>query len=508
MSGPSLAAEYRARLAASAAESEGGLPGPVAADIEWALTVLDELPSVEPGRWPPAPLPPPTAPLLSVASARAGDDLAGAGVAALAAGIAAGSVSPVAVVEALLARSARLKPELQVWALLAGDAALAAAREREAEQRAGSARGPLHGVPLGVKDIIDVAGLPTRANSAARADAPPATLDAAAVIRLREAGAVVLGKTATTEFAYMEPSGARNPWNPAHTPGGSSSGSAAGVAARLVPGALGTQTAGSVLRPAAYCGVVGFKPTTERVSRAGVLPLAWSLDHVGTLTRSVADTALLYAVLSGAAPIRRETRAPLLGLAPDFLASRSDAATRAMLHRTAAALTRAGAEVEAVDLEPLGLPALAAHQAVMAAEVSAYHLGAHGDRLAALGPRLRALIHAGGLLPAQALLHAQGVRRRLWERWGPVLARYDAVLVPSAGGTAPEGLGFTGGPAFNAPWSFLGVPAISIPAAVAENGLPLGMQLVSAYGEDARLLATAAWCEAAIGFSGAPSLAM
>jgi Asp-tRNA(Asn)/Glu-tRNA(Gln) amidotransferase A subunit family amidase len=501
MSGPSLATEYRSHTGELTGADEP-LLAPVVERIERALTVLDGQPSAEPGRWPPAPLPPAVAPLVPVEPVRAGDDFTGASVAALAAGIAAGVVTPASVVEALIARSERLDPALHAWALLDGERALTAARAPETV-----ARGSLHGVPLGVKDIIDVAGLPTRANSAARASEAPAAADAPVIARLREAGALILGKTATTEFAFMDPSGARNPWNPAHTPGGSSSGSAAGVAARLVPGALGTQTAGSVLRPAAFCGIVGFKPSTERVNRAGVLPLAWSLDHVGTLTRRVADAALLYGAMTGATATPAEERPPRIGLAPAFLSEHTDAATREALARAITRLERAGATPEPVEVTALGPVSLAAHQVIMAAEVSAYHLGAHGDRLDQLGPRLRALIEAGRALTTRALLRAQGVRRLLWEAWNPVLARYDAVLVPSAPGTAPEGLASTGDSALNAPWSLLGVPAITLPVAVAENGLPLGMQLVAAYAEDARLLACAAWCEAALGFEAAPPLA-
>jgi len=335
------------------------------------------------------------------------------------------------------------------------------------------------------------------------------------VTLLRQAGALVLGKTATTEYAFADPAPTVNPWNPAHTPGGSSSGSAAGVAAGLVPGALGTQTAGSVLRPAAFCGIVGFKPTTERISRAGVIPLARSLDHVGTLTRSVADAALLYNVLSGAAETAAVERSPRLILCPDLLSGHTDDATRAALRSAGRALEQAGAEVRPIGgrlgrslTETFCDILLAVHQVIMAAEVAAQHLDAHPGDIDDLGPRLRAIVQVGALVPAHVLLAAQSCRvqcRRTWQE-DAELQRYDALIVPAAPGTAPRGLESTGDASLNAPWSLLGLPAITIPIALAENGLPLGMQLVAPYGEDARLLTAAQWCEQAIGFDARPEL--
>jgi aspartyl-tRNA(Asn)/glutamyl-tRNA(Gln) amidotransferase subunit A len=469
------------------------------------LDVLADLPSAEPGPWPP-PLPPAQAPAFRLQPVDDAADLAEAGVVALSSAVAAERITPVEIVAALIERATRVDPRISAWALLDADRTRAAAERRTDDARSGRLRGPLHGVPLGIKDIIDVAGLPTGANSAIRAGVAPATDDAESVARLRAAGAIILGKTHTTEFALSDPSPARNPWNTAHTPGGSSSGSAAGVAGRLIPGALGTQTAGSVLRPAAFCGIVGFKPSSGRVSRDGVIPLAWSLDHVGTLTRSVADAAALFAVLSGAAECRPSAGPPRLALAAGFLADHTDETTRQSLRSTAATLESAGARVETLDLTPLGAVAPAVQSVIMWSEVAAFHLGEHAARLHEIGPRLRATVQAGSLLPAQALLRAQGMRRLLHERWDRMLRAYDAVIVPAAAGTAPEGLDFTGDPSLNAPWTLLGVPAITIPTALAPNGLPLGMQLVAPYGEDARLLAVAHWCEQAVGFTEGPDL--
>jgi Asp-tRNA(Asn)/Glu-tRNA(Gln) amidotransferase A subunit family amidase len=489
--------------------------------LEEAIALLDDDPLIRGYPWPPAPLPPPTVPYIPPGRLRPGEDLTDAGVAAIASSIAAGVVSAEEVAEAFLQRAARLDPMLHVWAALDPERVRTTARWRDQALREGDPPRPLAGVPIGVKDIFNTDDYPTAANSRV----PPSFVnreDALCVSYLAIDGdAIILGKTATTEYAYADPSEARNPWNPAHTPGGSSSGSAAGVAARLMPAGLGTQTAGSVIRPAAFCGVVGFKPTTERISRLDVLPLAHSLDHVGTLTRSVADAALLYRVMTQAAEDLRETvprRYPgpwRLALWPDLLREHTDEATRAALRMAGATLERAGADITLVSSESefchtteFWERVLAVHAVIMAAEVSANHLDMHPDRIHDLGPRLRAIVEAGALVPAQALLRAQDWRWQYWWNWHELseAKNFDAVLVPSAPGTAPEGLQSTGDPSLNAPWTLFGVPSITIPITVAANGLPLGMQIVAPYGEDARLLAIAEWCESAIGFTARPNL--
>src|SRR2546426_5468390 len=264
-------------------------------------------------------------------------ELSALGVREAAAAIRAGALSPVELVDACLARIRALDGGLKAWAHVDERGARATAREREAEAREGRLRGPLHGVPVGVKDIFDVAGLPTTGGARPFAHTRP-SVDATAGTRPRAAGAIVLGKTVTTEFAYRDPAPTRNPWNLAHTPGGSSSGSAAAVAARMVPLALGSQTVGSVLRPAAYCGVVGFKPTHGLVPTAGVIPLAWSLDHVGVFTREVADAAAAFAVLARRSVAAEPCGPPRLALAPELRALRSaapGAGTRAPASRLA-----------------------------------------------------------------------------------------------------------------------------------------------------------------------------
>jgi len=412
---------------------------------------------------------------------------------AIAAGVAGGQLSVNQVAQQALARIRALDPRLHAWVCL-NPALEAEARTLDAEAAARRPRGPLHGVPIGVKDIFDVAGMSTRANSRLLAEAPPASADADCVARLRAAGALLVGKTATTEFAYADAAQTLNPWNPGHTPGGSSSGSAAAVAAGMVPAALGTQTAGSVLRPAAFCGIVGFKPSRGTVSRRGVYPLAWSLDTVGTLTRSVADARLLFGALSGPTQSNETALPPRLGYLADILPDRLQPAMGAALDGAAEALQRAGATLAEVTLPQGFAAALEAHHVIMIAEAAAYHLRSHGDRLDLLGPRLRDFVAAGSVVSGTAYLDAQRVRNDLITRTLPLFERCDALLAPAAPGPAPAGLASTGDPAFNAPWTLLGLPAITLCAGF-DGGLPLGLQLVGPPGSDWSLLALAEWCE-------------
>ncbi len=415
-----------------------------------------------------------------------------------------GAVSPGAIAAAALERIDALDGRLKAWATIDRVAVEVEAALLDREARAGAFRGPLHGVPIGVKDIYDVAGLPTRANASFLADAPPAARDAAAVAALRRAGALILGKTATTTFAMGDPAETVNPWNAAHTPAGSSSGSAAAVAAAMVPAALGTQTAGSVLRPASFCGIVGLKPSFGRVSRDGVIPFAWSLDTLGPLTRTVADAALLLGVMTrpdwqyepdaGAAGA-----APRLGFVPRLFPRRLHSEMERMLASAASRFAGAGARVDEVALPAEFDVALEAHHVIMTVEGAAFHSRTYGEHLHEYPPRLRTLVEAGLLLPATAYLEAQRVRADLFRRTLPLWQRFDALLVPAAAGQAPEGLDFTGDPSFNAPWTMFGLPAITLPGGRDAQGLPLGLQLVGRPRADEALLRVAAWCEGVLG---------
>jgi len=417
--------------------------------------------------------------------------------------IADGALTPSALLEACLRRIAATDDTVHAWVSVDEAGARATARERTEEARAGRRRGPLHGIPVAIKDVFHVAGMTTTCGAAPAFHAA-ATADATSVARLRAAGAVVLGKAHTTEFAYFEPGPTRNPWNPAHTPGGSSSGSAAAVGARMAPLALGTQTVGSVLRPAAYCGVVGFKGTYDLIPTDGVVPLAWSLDHVGVFARRVADVALALDVLAARPLGAPAISAPRLGVAEELL-ERATPEVAALIRATVDRFARAGATVPAVTLPPSFAGVHAAGRSVLEVEAAAYHEELYRAHAAQYRPRTRELIASGLTRPAVAYARAQRARLAFRRDVMPLLAEHDALLSPTAPSPAPEGLGATGDPWFCAPWSFAGVPAASLPIGVSSLGLPHAVQLVGAAGDDAKILAVAAWCERVVSFELSPS---
>lgn len=433
--------------------------------------------------------------------------------------IRARALSSVEYVQALLDRAASVDPRVQAWAALDGERALASAREADSATSSSIGDQPLLGVPFGAKDIFDSAELVTTAGFSPYSSRVPRR-DAEPVARLKRAGAILLGKMVTTQFAYADPSRTRNPWRDDRTPGGSSSGSAAGVAARLVPVAFGSQTAGSVLRPAAYNGVVGFKPTYGRVSKRGVLPLAWSLDHVGILSRSVADISLVLSAIAGPDPEDPHSdlaqpplslddpgsvRPPRLGLVREAL---NHATPRLREHVTAMAtrFEAAGARIEQVSLgESLEL-ILAVHHVIMQTETSAVHWQLLEQYPGGHQPRLHAYVEVGRLLPGNAYVHARRVRRRIRNAMQRSMRNVDAVLLPTAVDVAP-GRETTGDPSLQAPFSLVGFPSISLPSGVAQDeGLPLAIQLAALPWQEPRLLGVAAWCEAHLPPMPAPAL--
>jgi aspartyl-tRNA(Asn)/glutamyl-tRNA(Gln) amidotransferase subunit A len=414
-----------------------------------------------------------------------------------------GDLSPVALVDACLARIRVLDPTLQAWIHVdeAGTRTQAALREEEA--RSGKLRGPLHGIPVGIKDIFDVEGMPTTAGARAWAHTRPSR-DAAAVQMLRNRGAIVLGKTHTTQFAYRDPAPTRNPWNVEHTPGGSSSGSAVAVAARMVPLALGSQTVGSTLRPAAYCGIVGYKGVHGAIPTDGVVPLAWSLDHVGVFARSVGDLGLAleaYGIQHGIAL----TRTARFAIAPELLA-RAEPEIATSVQAAARALVAAGATVDELKLPASFAEIHAAGTMVLEAEAAAYHEPSFGKHAAEYGEGIRSLVEIGLTRPAAAYVRADRVRRRFREDAYRVLASYDALLGPTAPALPPRGLTWTGDASLCAPWSTAGFPSISLPTGVAPSGLPQAIQMVAVPERNEILLHVAAWCEGVLGFSAAPAL--
>jgi aspartyl-tRNA(Asn)/glutamyl-tRNA(Gln) amidotransferase subunit A len=421
------------------------------------------------------------------------------------AGMRAGAISPVDLVEALLERIAARDPTIQAWVCLDAEGARAAGRAAEQAWRGGNP-GPLCGVPIGIKDIIHARGLPTGANFAPFRDRQPG-FDATCVARLRAAGAIILGKVETTQFAGRDPSRTRNPWDLARTASGSSSGSAAAVAERMVPIALGTQTGGSVIRPAAYLGVVGFTPTYGRISRHGLLPRAFSFDTIGVMGRCVDDAALVASAMAG--PDRRdpttllrrrptwppspEGAAPRLVVVEDFL---DRSAPEAATHCAAAVerLAGAGARVRRARL-PVALDVLVAiHTVILLVEAAASQAELLPRYREHYAPGLRAQLEVGAAIPGAMYVRTQRLRRRVRSRLMVLLRGADALALPAVPDVAPDRS--TIGPNFcQAPWTVLGWPAITLPSGLSREGLPLGLQLVGAPFGEAALLAAARWAE-------------
>jgi len=413
----------------------------------------------------------------------------------------AGTLSASALMEALLDRIAAREPVVRAFAWFDPVQARRAAARSDALAAAGRATGPLHGLTFGVKDVLDTADMPSQYGSAIWAGHRPRA-DAACVALARRAGAIAVGKTVTTEFATRHPGPTSNPHNPAHTPGGSSSGSAAGAAAGFFHMGYGTQTAGSVIRPAAYCGVVGYKPSFGMLHRAGMKVMSESLDTIGVIARTVGDCALFMAGVTGrdlGDPEARPGRAPRLALCLGPTADQAAPETVALLERTAAAAAKAGATVTPLELPPAVTAGLAAHATVMNGE-SAEALAWELDHAAAqLSPILRERM-AEGRAPGPAALDAgRAAFAAARAAFADVAAPFDAILTPSAPGEAPEGLGWTGDPAFNALWTLLHVPCVTVPAGTGPKGLPLGVQLVAPFGKDREALAWAEWVRQVVG---------
>jgi Asp-tRNA(Asn)/Glu-tRNA(Gln) amidotransferase A subunit family amidase len=419
--------------------------------------------------------------------------------------LATGALPAAAYTQHLLAQIRARDANIQAWAALDEARAAALAAECDRRRAASPEHGALHGVPVGVKDIIDTADLPTERGSPAFAGHRPAR-DAAVVARLKRAGAFVLGKTVTTEFAFRHPGKTRNPWNPQHTPGGSSSGSAAAVAAGFVPAAIGTQTSGSVIRPAAFCGVVGFKPTFGLLPFAGTAQLSESLDQLGTFARSVADVALFTAQLVEGEAIPAEVppleRPPWIGVLARF--PWNDAEAEAQIHFEIAldALRSAGARVERLTLPEGFADANLVHRTIMLVEAARNLGGVQARARTLLSAALNRALDDGAAIAADSYRASLALRGALAERAHDLFARCEVVASPAAPGAAPRRLDTTGDPSFNLLWSLLGVPAITVPSGLAQNGLPFGLQLARDAGGDAHLLRVARWCEGALRFQG------
>lgn len=395
---------------------------------------------------------------------------------------------------------------MQAWVLVDRDAALETAKQRDAELANGNCRGPLHGIPLGIKDIVDVAGWPTAAGSRLKANDMAAT-DAPIVARLKEAGAVILGKTVTTQFASFDPPVTRNPWNLDRTPGGSSSGSAAAVAAGMCLGAVGSQTGGSITRPAAFCGISGIKPTYGKLPLEGILPLSAPMDHPGPLAPTVRDTVVLYAVMAGDSEKARDFPAdwnglcdqteipvPKLGALGGVFQEAADAEMLQCLLHALEHWIHAGAFMEPIALPEEFERVLPTHRLIMARGAANFHR----ERFAKLPddyqPAIRGLIEEGlNVSDAdwQTALEFQKSSRKLIL---PFFEDVDVLVTPASVGPAPD-RSTTGDPVMNSPWSLCGFPTITFPMALSQEGLPLGVQLIGKPNEEWNLYQAAFWCE-------------
>jgi len=392
-------------------------------------------------------------------------------------------------VGACLERIAKREPEVHAWAYIDPHRALTEARERDRE----APRSPLHGVPVGIKDVIDTADMPTEYNSPIYRGHRPRT-DAACVALLRRAGCVILGKTVTTEFANNHPGATRNPHNLQHTPGGSSSGSAAAVADGMVPLALGTQTGGSVIRPAAYCGVAACKPSFGSINRAGLKFVSESLDTIGVFGKTE-HLLLAQHVLAGRALPEKASGKPRVGLCRTPRWRDADSATQTNLERAAQALAKAGARVSDFEL-PTGSQALFdRHAAVMGFESARALAWEYTNFPGEISATLRPRLEAGWRVKREEYDEVRSIARDCRARLAEMLRDFDFLLTPSAPGAAPASLTSTGDPVFNRAWTLFGVPCVTLPFGAAPNGLPLGVQLVGAFDADMRLLAWAQWAE-------------
>ncbi len=418
------------------------------------------------------------------------------------AAVATGAASVSDIVAGCLEKVRELDGSIGAFRVINADAVRSAAKELD-----NRVAGPLQGLVVGVKDVIDTADLPTGYGSPLFADHQPSA-DAAVVAALRRAGALVLGKTESTEFALFQPTRTRNPVDPSRTPGGSSSGSAAAVAAGMVPTALGTQTAGSVVRPAAYCGVYGFKPARGWASTRGIWLLSEQLDTVGLFARRAADLMLLYRMLRTGVtaapggdrqpPVRPAHGPPAVAvLAAEEWAS-CDPEVHDALRFVAGRLSDLGWQVREMPMPASWrhLPEL--HEVVMTVEVAKNLHASLGDRLGQISESAQAVVERGDRCSAREYLAAADARAEARRRLAPLAVAADLVLAPSVLGVAPEGLAFTGDPVMCRPWTLLGVPAANVPAYRRADGLPVGVQLAGLAGDDLSYLTDLALAEAVL----------
>jgi Asp-tRNA(Asn)/Glu-tRNA(Gln) amidotransferase A subunit family amidase len=412
-----------------------------------------------------------------------------------------------AILESCLAQVDEWEPKVHAWVVLDRERAIEQAQRLDDELKNGNDRGPLHGIPIGIKDIIDVAGLPTACGSKRWADRV-ADCDAAVVANLRRAGAVIMGKTVTTPYAWIDPPVTRNPWNLERTPGGSSSGSAAAVACGMCYGAVGTQTGGSITRPASFCGVAGMKPThiASVCMMQGIKPFAPSLDHVGPIARAVADLRILFDAMQQPALREKSKKTDTssltrtrLGRPRGYFDDRAESAVKSEFERAIRDLEKEGATVIEMD-DPINFEQIILdHRRVMAAEAAAVHSDWWDEFPDDYPARIQELILEGRSQRAMGYIKAKDQMGTDGNTYLQAILqqKVDALITPATVGAASEPY-TTGDPAFNSPWSFIGVTTVSFPTGIASDGLPLALQVVGWNFNDYERLRVAEWCEQAI----------
>ncbi len=418
-----------------------------------------------------------------------------------AAALRANTTTCVELLERCLARVEQWEGSVHAWVSIDRETARQAAHERDRELAGGHDRGLLHGIPLGIKDIFDVAGYVTAAGSKAWSTHKPKVNDCPVVARLRDAGAVILGKTVTTQFACFDPPVTRNPWNLDCTPGGSSSGSAAAVATGMCLAAIGSQTGGSITRPSAYCGIAGCKPSYGTVSLRGVVAVAEHLDHPGPMARCVTDLAILLNVIRDTPDAAFMSSAadtpPRIGWIHGLFDELADDDATAAVANAAATLSAVGATIVDVPLPREFDGVLEQHGIIMAVEAAQ----THHDHFAAepddYSPAVKNLIERGMATPRSHFVAALDHRQQLCRAIGSCFADVDVLICPATTGPAPD-RSTTGSPAMNSPFSYTGLPTVSLPTHCADNGLPVAVQLVGRISDDSTLLESAIWCESQI----------
>lgn len=409
-------------------------------------------------------------------------------------------------VQSCLDRIEKREPEIRAWVQINAELALTEADRMDQMASNGEWHGPLHGLPVGIKDIFDVQGFDTQFGSAALAATSPSQ-DAVSVARLRHAGAIVIGKTVTTAFAMGDPGPTCNPWNQQHTPGGSSSGSAAAVADGMCLAALGTQTAGSVIRPCAFNGLAGIKPGYEKIDIRGVLPLSWQLDHIGALTRDLEDADLIWQVLrddrgwqttadyDGRLPSLASQTPVRIWRCRGLFEELASQDSRVMMDEHCEQLARHGVEIIERELPDSFNQILDMHKTIMAAEAAASHRQNFASNASKYPPRIKEMIENGQTITASDYIQAVRHRLNAIDDMANCMMDVDATIMPAAAGAAPAGLEYTGDRSFNAPSSYLGFPVVSYAFRVDADNLPLAMQLMGRPNSEDALLEIGGWCE-------------